>query len=275
MGKFAKWIGGGLGFVFGGPIGGLLGFFLGSVVDGTSVRWEQTGGDRRVYRTTPGDFGMSLIVLIAAVMKADGKVLRSELDYVKRFFVTQFGPETAQEALQMLRDLLRQNIPLRDVCTQIRQNMDYPSRLQLIHILWNISAADNRFETAETNVIKTIADYLGITQGDYDSIRKHCISHKIEIVNIYTEDVNYPQNLIRSRVFAPGFGYLEDPATGSANSALAYFLKKENVWNGNPFSIEQGVLKADPSLIRIIFKNNRVLFGGKAKTRIDGYYFLV
>jgi DnaJ like chaperone protein len=171
MGKFAKWIGGSLGFVFGGPIGGLLGFFLGSVVDGTSVSWEQTRGDQRVHRTTPGDFGMSLIVLIAAVMKADGKVLRSELDYVKRFFITQFGPETAQEALQMLRDLLRRDIPLRDVCNQIRQNMDYPSRLQLIHILWNISAADRRFETAETNVIKTIADYLGITQGDYDSIR--------------------------------------------------------------------------------------------------------
>lgn len=171
MGKFGKWIGGGLGFVFGGPIGGLLGFFLGSVVDGTSVRWEQTGGDRRVYRTTPGDFGMSLLVLIAAVMKADGKVLKSELDYVKRFFVSQFGPETAREALQMLRDLLQQEIPLRDVCMQIKSNMDYPSRLQLIHILYNISAADNRFETAETNVIKSIAGMLGITSTDYDSIR--------------------------------------------------------------------------------------------------------
>jgi len=171
MGKFAKWIGGGLGFVFGGPIGGLLGFFLGSVVDGTSVRFEQTGGDRRVYRTTPGDFGMSLIVLIAAVMKADGKVVRSELDYVKRCFVSPFGPDTAQEALQMLRDLLKQEIPLRDVCMQIRQNMDYASRLQLIHILYKISAADNRFATAETNVIKSIADMLGITSTDYDSIR--------------------------------------------------------------------------------------------------------
>jgi len=171
MGKFGKWIGGGLGFVFGGPIGGLLGFFLGSVVDGTSVRWEQTGGDRRVYRTTPGDFGMSLLVLIAAVMKADGKVLKSELDYVKRFFVSQFGPETAREALQMLRDLLQQEIPLREVCMQIKSNMDYPSRLQLIHILYNISAADNRFETAETNVIKSIAGMLGITSTDYDSIR--------------------------------------------------------------------------------------------------------
>ncbi|MDM8001441.1 MAG: TerB family tellurite resistance protein [Bacteroidota bacterium] len=171
MGKFAKWIGGGLGFVFGGPIGGLLGFFLGSVVDGTSVRFEQTSGDRRVYRTTPGDFGMSLIVLIAAVMKADGQVVRSELDYVKRFFVSQFGPDTAQEALQMLRDLLKQEIPLREVCMQIRQNMDYASRLQLIHILYNISAADNRFATTETNVIKSIADMLGITSTDYDSIR--------------------------------------------------------------------------------------------------------
>ncbi len=171
MGKFAKWLGGGLGFVFGGPIGGLVGFFLGSVVDGTSVRWEQTGRAGNVYRTTPGDFGMSLIVLIAAVMKADGKVLRSELDYVKRFFVSQFGPETAQEALQMLRDLLKQEIPLRDVCMQIRGNMDYPSRLQLVHILYNISAADNRFETAETNMIKSIAGMLGITSTDYDSIR--------------------------------------------------------------------------------------------------------
>jgi DnaJ like chaperone protein len=171
MGKFAKWIGGGLGFVVGGPIGGLLGFFIGSMFEGPSARWEQPAGDRRVYRTTPGDFGMSLIVLIAAVMKADGKVMKSELDYVKRFFVSQFGPETAQEALQMLRDLLKQDIPLNEVCMQIKRNMDYPSRLQLIHILYNISAADNRFEPAETGMIKSIADMLGITSTDYDSIR--------------------------------------------------------------------------------------------------------
>jgi len=157
--------------VFGGPIGGLLGFFLGSVVDSSTVTWEQTGNRGTVYRTTPGDFGMSLIVLIAAVMKADGKVLKSELDYVKQFFISQFGADTAREALQMLKDLLQKEIPLRDVCMQIRSNMDYSSRLQLIHILYNISAADNRFEPAETKVIRSIADMLGISQTDYDSIR--------------------------------------------------------------------------------------------------------
>ncbi|HOF34530.1 MAG TPA: PhzF family phenazine biosynthesis protein [Spirochaetota bacterium] len=144
------------------------------------------------------------------------------------------------------------------------------------------SAISGKFQLKAVNVgqnillvpLKTLDDVVKCSP-DYDSIRKYCLSHNVEIVNIYTEDVNFSQNFIRSRVFAPGFGYLEDPATGSANSALAYFLKKENIWNGNPFSIEQGVLKADPSLVRIIFKNNRVLFGGKAKTRIDGYYFLV
>ncbi len=171
MGNFAKWIGGGLGFVFGGPIGGLLGFFLGSVVDENTVTWQQSGTQGRINRTTPGDFGMSLIVLIAAVMKADGKILKSELDYVKRFFISQFGQDTAREALQMLKDLLQKEIPLRDVCIQIRGNMDYSSRLQLIHILYNISAADSRFEQAETKVIRSISDMLGISATDYDSIR--------------------------------------------------------------------------------------------------------
>jgi len=171
MGRFGKWIGGGLGFALGGPIGGLLGFFIGSFVDGsTGGTWQQTG-QQTVYRTTPGDFGVSLIVLIAAVMKADGKVLKSELDYVKRFFISQFGPATSQEALQLLRDMLKQDIPLRDVCSQIRNNMDYASRLQLIHILYNISAADGRFEPSEINVIKSIADQLGISATDYESIR--------------------------------------------------------------------------------------------------------
>jgi DnaJ like chaperone protein len=172
MGNFAKWIGGGLGFVVGGPIGGLLGFFIGSVVDSsTRVVWDQPGqsvGQQPRYRTTPGDFAMSLVVLVAAVMKADGKVLKSELDYVKRFLVSQFGYDTAQEALTMLRDLLKKDIPLRDVCSQIRSGMDYSSRLQLIHLLYNLSAADNRFEPAETKVIQSISEMLGISTNDYE-----------------------------------------------------------------------------------------------------------
>jgi DnaJ like chaperone protein len=114
---------------------------------------------------------MSLLVLVAAVMKADGRVVKAELDYVKQFFIRQFGDETAAEALQLLRDLLKQDIPLEDVCRQIGSNMDYSSRLQLMHMLFGISAADGRYDRAELNVIEMIAGYVGVNQADYTSIR--------------------------------------------------------------------------------------------------------
>jgi DnaJ like chaperone protein len=166
MGFFGKWIGGGLGFVMGGPIGGLFGFVVGSLLDSATVT---TSANSKA--TTPGAFGMSLLVLIAAVMKADGKVVKSELDYVKQFFIRQFGPENAKEALAMLRDLLKQEIPLGDVCLQISRNMDYASRLQLMHLLFGVAGSDNYYHPSEVKMIESISGYLGINSSDYLSIR--------------------------------------------------------------------------------------------------------
>ncbi len=167
MASFGKWIGGGLGFVMGGPIGGLLGFVVGSIFD--SANSSVSSGSTSA--TTPGAFGISLLVLIAAVMKADGKVVKSELDYVKQFFVRQFGSENAKEALKMLRDLLKQDIPLRDVSEQISQNMDYASRLQLMHLLFGVAGADGSFHPSEVTLIESISGYLRISSSDFNSIK--------------------------------------------------------------------------------------------------------
>ncbi|MFN8241904.1 MAG: TerB family tellurite resistance protein [Bacteroidales bacterium] len=168
MGHFAKFLGGGLGFVMGGPIGGLLGFLFGSFIDeAKSSSYSSAATDV----TTPGAFGVSLLVLIAAVMKADGKIVKSELDYVKRFFVQQFGQESAKEALHILRDLLKKDIPLRDVCQQISRSMDYSSRLQLVHLLFGVASSDTSFHPSELSVIESISGYLGISHADFLSIR--------------------------------------------------------------------------------------------------------
>jgi DnaJ like chaperone protein len=169
MGRFGKWLGGGLGFVMGGPIGGLLGFLVGSMIDSTTVSASTYASDEN--RTTPGAFGVSLLVLIAAVMKADGKVVKSELDYVKQFFVRQFGSRSAAEASIMLRDLLKQEIPLKDVSQQIARSMDYSSRLQLLHLLFNVSLADGMVHPSELDIIQKISGYLGISSGDFVSIK--------------------------------------------------------------------------------------------------------
>ncbi|HKJ42570.1 MAG TPA: TerB family tellurite resistance protein [Sunxiuqinia sp.] len=173
MGKFAKWIAGGLGWAFLGPIGGIVGFVVGSMIDSEKSAFTSNGTQTtsRPGQTTTGGYVMSLLVLVAAVMKADGKVLKSELDYVKQFFVRSFGTSSAQEAIHMLHDLLKQNIPVADVCRQIQKNMDYSSRLQLLHFLFGIAQADGQVDTTELNMIDMIARNMGISQKDYDSIK--------------------------------------------------------------------------------------------------------
>jgi DnaJ like chaperone protein len=175
MAKFGKWVGLGLGWALGGPIGGILGLAVGSIFDsGSTATTGQARGVRS--RTLRGDYAASLLVLIAAVMKADGRVMKSELDYVKRYFVTRFGEDTASEAVIMLRDILRQEIPLRDVTLQLSQRLDYSYRLEMLHFLFGIASADGSVSDAENNVIQRIAGYMRISDSDFQSIRAMFVS---------------------------------------------------------------------------------------------------
>lgn len=168
--NFGKWIGGGLGWAFGGPIGALVGFALGSLVDtaNNAELEQQQGGKRR--RSTAGDFELSLLVLAAAVMKADGKILRSELDYVRDFLIKNFGKEHAHDQLLVLRDLVKKDIPVNDVAKQVKLNLDYSSRLQLMHFLFGIAIADGEIDSSEWDLLERLSDGLGISSADFSSI---------------------------------------------------------------------------------------------------------
>jgi DnaJ like chaperone protein len=175
MAKFAKWVGLGLGWAVGGPIGGILGLALGSMFDGSTI---EAGTKGRLYQSTTrrGDYAASLLVLVAAVMKADGRVMKSELDYVKNYFLTRFGNETAQEAIVMLRDILKQEIPVREVTAQLNQRLDYSYRLEMVHFLFGIAAADSGVSDAEKRLIRQIAGFMNITSSDLESIQAMFIS---------------------------------------------------------------------------------------------------
>lgn len=177
--QYGKWIGAGLGAVLGGPIGGILGFIFGSMVDGmqsgeyayqgqlNSAPGQASGHDA----TRPGDFGVSLVVLSAAVMKADGTVMKSELDYVKNFFTRQFGAEAAERYILLLRDVLKQELNLQGVSEQIKGFMEYSTRLQLLHYLFGIAGADGRYDDTEVTLIQSISRWMGISFADFNSVK--------------------------------------------------------------------------------------------------------
>lgn len=170
MAKYGKWIAGGLGWALaGGPLGAIIGFALGSLFD-SAVDFEVLK-DKTGARTTPGDFGMALLVLTAAIMKADEKIMKSELEYVKDFFNRQFGSHYTKERMLLLREILKQEFSVREVCLQIKTHLDHASRLQLVHYLFGIARADGEIHPKEIDLIAQMANYLGISQPDFMSIK--------------------------------------------------------------------------------------------------------
>ncbi len=169
---FGKWIGGAMGWAFGGPIGAFMGFALGSMFDSSKDVVNRPGG-RTVGRqmTQQGDFNISLVILSAAVMKADGKTLKSELNYVKNFFDQQFGETSSAQYIKMLGDILKKEIPVRDVSMQIGQYMAMPMKLQMLHYLYGIAKADGHVHSSEVDVIARIANYMRIPHADQESIK--------------------------------------------------------------------------------------------------------
>ena len=178
---YSKWIGGAVGWALGGPIGGVMGYWLGKMFSddslsvggrmpgGTGAGYDKTKGPR-ASATQAGDFALSMVVLSAAVMQADNQVLKSELDYVKSFFKTNFGQAQAEQLTLALREALKSKVDVRGVCMQIRANMPHAKRLLLLQYLYGIARADGNVDPREVDLIRRMASALGISDKDRASI---------------------------------------------------------------------------------------------------------
>ena len=175
-----------MGWAFGGPIGAIIGYALGSLFSTNHPRVFRSEVNQQFGNTEEKrDFNVTLLVLSAAVMKADGNVKKSELDYVKRFFLQNFGQERAENYIKMLRDILEKDYNIYEVSQQVGRYMDYSSRLQLLHYLFGIAAADGIVTEAEVGVVHTISMYMGVGEPDYQSIKAMFVRESNPSENAY------------------------------------------------------------------------------------------
>ncbi len=171
-----------IGFLSSGTFGAVVGFLIGSYIDyaytGENTPNEYGGQNSFSYQNTAShvDFKNSLLVLIAAVMKADGKAMKSELDLVKSMLIRTYGEQQSREMLLTLRDYLKQEHNLYEVCRNLRNRMGYSQRLELVHILFRISRADGNVSDAEVNIIQIVSNQLGVSTPDYLSLKAMFVS---------------------------------------------------------------------------------------------------
>lgn len=187
MGSF-KWIAGFLGWVTWGPIGALLGFLAGSAIEdyiegarqlpggasssphSYSQSQQHTGTRGYTAAEQRNSFLVSLLVLSAAVIKADGRALQSELDYVKEFVRKNFGDAAVPQAIRMLEQFTRQDVNIYEIGPQIARYMNYSQRLQLFHYLVQIAMADGEFHKREKSVLEAIGTTISLSNTDINSV---------------------------------------------------------------------------------------------------------
>ncbi len=162
--------------------GAIAGFILGSIIDTFTSGSQQKQGrasddvfgyyKQQSSSATKNDFATMLMALSAEVMRADGKILKVELDFVKSFFAQQFGPQFSVNHLQTLKQFIDSgNIPLEKICDDIKYRTQVEVRIQLMHYLFGIAKADGHVAEDEITVLKRIANLLAIPQSDFESVK--------------------------------------------------------------------------------------------------------
>lgn len=205
-----KWIGGFLGFIGTGSIlGALAGFALGSLFDSglDAVNTPENSGtfnhddafgpgssqqqqfqhsqrqyqysQQREYEGQRNSFRFSLLVLATYIIKADGRVMHSEMETVRRFLRQNFGEIAVRQGEEIMLKLFEQQKKIgarqyqsviRSACEQIAQHMDYYQRLQLLNFLVMIAQADGSVAQAEISALREVCAYLGLSAGELDSM---------------------------------------------------------------------------------------------------------
>jgi DnaJ like chaperone protein len=221
-----KWIGGFLGFITTGtPLGALAGFALGALFDmglnavnspdqqttnhGNNSFRNNFSQDRQyryqqqqTYEGQRNSFLFSLLVLASYIIKADGKVMHSEMEVVRQFLRLNFGEQAVREGEQVMLKLFEQQkimgtnqfqSVIRSCCTQIAQNMEYSQRLQLLNFLVMIAQADGYVAPEETTALREVALDLGLSIDELEAmlnLEKDDIESAYKVLGITADATN-------------------------------------------------------------------------------------
>lgn len=181
MAKVGAWIGGILGWMASGPMGLFVGMCVGLLFDVLSsksieVSYEEQSNPMQGDRNS---FLFSLLVMASYIIKADGKVMHSEMEAVRNMLRSNFGEAAVEQGNDILLRIFEKSKDMSDMqyrqaiqesCRQIARNMDYPARLQLLNFLVLIAQADGRIDQAEIVALKEAAQWMGLSPTEIDAL---------------------------------------------------------------------------------------------------------
>lgn len=181
--KIGKWIGGLVGFMTMGPLGALAGFALGSLLDNSTDTVTEDGTqDSDPYAGQRNSFLFSLLVMASYIIRADGRIMHSEMEFVRRFLRVNFGEAAVSEGEQILLNLFEQRKQMdktnpmafrntiHECGAQIAANLSYEERIQLLDFLVKIAQSDGNVCTEEIDALKEVALAMRLSEKEVESM---------------------------------------------------------------------------------------------------------
>ena len=127
-------------------------------------------------------FLFSILVLASYIIRADGKIMHSEMEHVRSFLSNNFGEDAKQQGETILRRLFDKQKQMEreksgsyeDIvmqsCRQIAGNLTYEQRLQLLAFMAGIIRADGVVDNREVEALRKVARALRLNDKEVDSM---------------------------------------------------------------------------------------------------------
>lgn len=167
---------------------------------GKSGGYQEQQGPFRGQRQTvsPEDFELHLLSLTSIVIKADGQVSSSELQYVRNYFIQSYGEQRASQIFKVFNEVVKKReVNAARICQFLNARTRLESRIQILHFLFGIANADGNVSSAELRTLEQIAGYLRLTQRDFISIKAMFIKERDNAYKILEIDKNVPDNEVK------------------------------------------------------------------------------
>jgi DnaJ like chaperone protein len=149
-----------IGYTFFRLPGAFVGFFIGSFLS------------PKVQKISSKDFEINLLALASLVIKADGKVTQNELDFVRRYFVSAYGKNRANEVFKIFnQNVKNKGISVSKISRLFNLALNYESRLQVIHFLFGIAKADGNISELEIKKLLEFSNLFKLSYADFLSIK--------------------------------------------------------------------------------------------------------
>ena len=193
--KFLGIVGAIVGTIMGGGfLGAIAGYVFGAAIqtafsdESDSSNQSYTGYDQQDSSYTSSTnyaqqnrarFIFSIMVLSSHIIKADGKIMHSEMEYVRRFLENNFSTMEKDEGEAILLRLFEYRKQqgehewcrqLEGVCSEINSMFNADIRSQLMAYLCDIIKADGKIDRTEVVAAKDIAHLLLLDSSIVDSL---------------------------------------------------------------------------------------------------------